>query len=180
MTIYLDDESKHVYGLLATFMKVTDNSINSASSGNNNKQPKEETIVLNGCSIDPYIFGNFETDDGGDSITARFRAFKFPESNYVMFVGTVNVCLDKCHGVQCGNDIVAFGKRRKRFASPIEPNNKDNKMYEIEMITYIKIGDPTKNERQQKRRSNGKINKYFNNIILTIIIISFLIITIII
>lgn len=51
------------------------------------------------CSIDPYIFGNFETSDGGDSLSAKFRAFKFPESNYVLFTGTVNVCLKECKGV---------------------------------------------------------------------------------
>lgn len=89
MTIYLDDDSKPVYGLLANYLKVTDST-----------SRQQEMIVLNGCSIDPYIFGNFDSNDNGDSITAKFRAFKFPESNYVMFVGTVSVCLDECKGVR--------------------------------------------------------------------------------
>lgn len=51
--------------------------------------------------MDPYLFENFNTVDG-DFLTAKFRAFKFPESTYVQFRGTVNVCLDKCQGVcQC-------------------------------------------------------------------------------
>lgn len=50
------------------------------------------------CSVDPYLFENFNTVDG-DFLTAKFRAFKFPESTYVQFRGTVNVCLDKCSGV---------------------------------------------------------------------------------
>lgn len=50
------------------------------------------------CSMDPYLFENFNTVDG-DFLTAKFRAFKFPESTYVQFKGTVNVCLDKCRGV---------------------------------------------------------------------------------
>lgn len=50
------------------------------------------------CSVDPYLFENFNTVDG-DFLTAKFRAFKFPESTYVQFRGTVNVCLDKCQGV---------------------------------------------------------------------------------
>lgn len=50
------------------------------------------------CSVDPYLFENFNTEDG-DFLTAKFRAFKFPESTYVQFRGTVNVCLDKCQGV---------------------------------------------------------------------------------
>ncbi|CAG2113916.1 unnamed protein product, partial [Medioppia subpectinata] len=74
MIVYLDDESRHVYGLLVSFLKVT-------AISNNNNNTQEEVIILNGCSIDPYIFGNFETLDGGDSLSAKFRAFKFPESN---------------------------------------------------------------------------------------------------
>lgn len=50
------------------------------------------------CSVDPYLFENFYTVNG-DFLTAKFRAFKFPESTYVQFRGTVNVCLDKCLGV---------------------------------------------------------------------------------
>ncbi|XP_026686970.1 uncharacterized protein LOC113471767 [Diaphorina citri] len=49
------------------------------------------------CSVDPFLFENFNTLDG-DSLKAKFRAFKFPDSNYVQFKGTVNVCLDKCRG----------------------------------------------------------------------------------
>lgn len=48
--------------------------------------------------MDPYLFQNFLTDDG-DSLRAEFKAFKFPESNFVLFKGTVNVCLDRCRGV---------------------------------------------------------------------------------
>jgi hypothetical protein len=78
---------------------------------------QEETIIFNGyfksrimrywivilfiifsCSVDPYLFENFNTVDG-DFLSAKFRAFKFPDSSYVQFRGTVNVCLDKCKGV---------------------------------------------------------------------------------
>lgn len=50
------------------------------------------------CSVDPYLFEHFNTVDG-DFLSAKFRAFKFPESTYVQFRGTVSVCLDKCKGV---------------------------------------------------------------------------------
>ncbi len=49
--------------------------------------------------MDPYLFQNFRTDDG-DHLRAEFKAFKFPESNVVLFKGTVNVCLDRCEGVR--------------------------------------------------------------------------------
>lgn len=57
------------------------------------------TLSTLSCSVDPYLFENFNTVDG-DFLTAKFRAFKFPESTYVQFRGTVNVCLDKCQGVR--------------------------------------------------------------------------------
>ncbi|CAG2058800.1 unnamed protein product, partial [Timema podura] len=85
MEIYLDKSSAPVYGLLVSYMKVSDT------------RAQEETIIFNGCSVDPYLFENFNTVDG-DFLTAKFRAFKFPESTYVQFKGTVNVCLDKCLG----------------------------------------------------------------------------------
>jgi hypothetical protein len=45
------------------------------------------------------LFENFLTEDG-DLLRAKFKAFKFPESNFVLFRGVVNVCLDKCQGVR--------------------------------------------------------------------------------
>lgn len=56
------------------------------------------SCVSGRCSFDPHLFENFNTVDG-DFLTAKFRAFKFPDSTYVQFKGTVNVCLDKCQGV---------------------------------------------------------------------------------
>lgn len=48
--------------------------------------------------MDPYLFENFKTTDS-DLLTAQFKAFKFPDSNYVLFRGTVNVCLESCEPV---------------------------------------------------------------------------------
>ena len=55
-------------------------------------------IYIFRCTIDPYLFENFLTEDG-NLIRAKFKAFKFPESNFVRFEGVVNVCLDTCPGV---------------------------------------------------------------------------------
>lgn len=85
--------------------------------------------------MDPYLFENFGTDTG-DSLAAKFRAFKFPDSTYVQFRGTVNVCVDKCHGVQCSNGQVGYGRKRRAVAaSGLDPN----KVYEISMATFIKV-----------------------------------------
>lgn len=48
--------------------------------------------------MDTYLFDNFVTANG-DTLSAKFKAFKFPDTSYVQFKGTVTVCLDKCQGV---------------------------------------------------------------------------------
>ncbi|CAN7938458.1 unnamed protein product, partial [Ixodes hexagonus] len=119
-------EGRYTYGILTSYLKVTDSSSN-----------QEEIIVMNGCSIDPYIFGNFETLDGGDTLSAKFRAFKFPESNYVLFVGTVNICIKECKGVPCGNDQYGYGRRRRSI--PPQLPNDPNKVFEVELTTFLKV-----------------------------------------
>lgn len=130
MIIYLDDVSANVYGLLTSFLRVTDNT----------PRKQEEIIILNGCSIDPYIFANFETNDSGKSLSAKFRAFKFPESNYVLFVGTVNVCLNSCLGVQCGEGQVGYGRRKRRSVSSSFTHHDPNKVFEAELTAFVKVG----------------------------------------
>lgn len=143
MEIYLDKASAPVYGLGVTYMQVTDT------------KTQEETIIFNGyelkctlitsaliksfspphrCSVDPYLFENFDTNDG-DFLAAKFRAFKFPESTYVQFRGTVNVCVDKCQGVQCSNGQTGYGRRRREISPRADPN----KVYEISMTTFLKV-----------------------------------------
>ncbi|KAH0547450.1 hypothetical protein KQX54_019367 [Cotesia glomerata] len=122
MEIFLDTESAPVYGLLVTYMQVTDT------------RTAEETIIFNGCSVDPYLFENFDTVNG-DFLIAKFRAFKFPESTYVQFRGTVNVCLDKCQGVECSNGKVGFGKKKRA----ISMSGDKNKVFEVTMSTFIKV-----------------------------------------
>ncbi|KAF6204300.1 hypothetical protein GE061_002641 [Apolygus lucorum] len=123
MEIFLDKESAPIYGLLVSYMEVSDT------------KKQEETIIFNGCSVDPYLFENFNTVDG-DFLAAKFRAFKFPDSTYVQFKGTVNVCLDKCRGVECSNGQVGFG--RKRRAIPMMPAD-PNKVFEVSISSYIKV-----------------------------------------
>jgi len=123
MEVYLDSESAGVYGLMVVGMDVTDT------------RDQSEPILVNGCSVDPYLFENFVTNDG-DYLKAKFRAFKFPESSFVLFKGTVNVCLDTCKGVQCANGQLGYGRRKRDVStSPADPN----KVYEISMSTIIKL-----------------------------------------
>ncbi|XP_055379735.1 uncharacterized protein LOC129610930 [Condylostylus longicornis] len=129
MEIYLDKGSAPVYGLAVTYMQVTDT------------RAQEETIIFNGCSVDPYLFENFNTIDG-DSLSAKFRAFKFPESTYVQFRATVNVCLDKCLGTPCSNGQIGYGRRKREISNTNDSSGTDpNKIYEISLATFIKVND---------------------------------------
>jgi hypothetical protein len=98
--VTLDSLSKDIYGIVVSKMEVTDTLAQS------------EILVHNGCTVDPYLFENFLRENG--DLSAKFRAFKFPESNYVMFIATVNVCLDSCEGLSCSNGQVGYGRRRRR------------------------------------------------------------------
>lgn len=123
MEVFLDDASADIYGILMSYMEVTDTA------------DKKEVIVYNGCSTDVYLFENFETTTG-DKVSAKFRAFKFPETNYVLFRGTVDVCLDKCEGIICSNGQQGYGRKRRDINSnPADPN----KIYEVSMMTFLKV-----------------------------------------
>ena len=113
--------------------------------------------------MDPYLFDNFNTVDG-DFLTAKFRAFKFPDSSYVQFRGTVNVCLDKCKGIECSNGQVGYGRRKREIS-----NSDTNKLYEIDMSTFIKVDyegntdarvkTETEESLKQLKIANQKLNR---------------------
>lgn len=95
--------------------------------------------------MDPFLFDNFNTVDG-DFLTAKFRAFKFPESTFVQFRGTVNVCLDNCKGVQCSNGKIGYGRKRRSITAAAPDLNR---VFEVSLTTFIKVdgtgaADPSK------------------------------------
>ncbi|XP_030387236.1 uncharacterized protein LOC115633875 [Scaptodrosophila lebanonensis] len=125
MEINLDADSAPVYGLGVNYLDVTDTHTSS------------ETLIFKGCTVDPYLFENFNTIDG-DILSAKFKAFKFPDSSYVQFRATVNVCLDKCLGTQCSNNQVGYGRRKREISSALMDTNK---VYEISLAMFIKVND---------------------------------------
>lgn len=126
MIIYLDEASSKVYGLTASYLKVTDNT----------PRNRSEVIVMNGCSIDNYLFGQFELNEEDKSLRAKFRAFKFPDSNHLLFVGTVNVCIKQCPKIDCGYGQVGYGRRRKRST-----NDVTNNLFSLDMTTMIRMSN---------------------------------------
>jgi len=89
--------------------------------------------------VDPFLFENFYTEDG-DLLRAKFKAFKFPESNFVLFKGVVNVCLDRCNSVECANGQLGFGRRRRDVASD-GADVDQQRLYEVSMSTIIRFED---------------------------------------
>lgn len=125
MVIYLDDKSAKVYGLLVSYLKVKDDTA----------RQREEVIILNGCSIDTYIFGNFEFNPEDQSLRAKFRAFKFPDSNFVKFVGTVNVCIKQCARVNCGGT-----RKRRHLSSQSSSDISSENRLVLTVSTVLRIG----------------------------------------
>ncbi|XP_065574773.1 uncharacterized protein LOC136036457 [Artemia franciscana] len=125
MEIFLDSNSTNMYGIMVSYMDVTD------------RKAKEETIIFNGCSVDPYLFENFNTLDG-DLLTAKFKAFKFPESNFVLFRGTIDVCLGSCQGVECSNGQIGYGRKKRSIASNSTLRH-SNKIFEVKITTVLMV-----------------------------------------
>lgn len=88
------------------------------------------------CTVDPFLFENFYTEDG-DKLRAKFKAFKFPESNFVLFKGVVNVCLDRCNSVECANGQLGYGRRKRRNV-PSDASELQ-RLYEVSMSTIIRF-----------------------------------------
>merc|ERR1712223_1941864 len=148
MEIYLDNLSADIYGLMVSGLDVTD-TIQS-----------QESLIVNGCTVDPVLFENFllpEGDSGdGDFLRAKFQAFKFPETNFVLFKGIVNVCLDRCNGVQCSNGQKGYGRRRRR---DVDDNAELNQVYEVSMSTIVKVSDEATD--RLVTNSQGRTRKTF-------------------
>lgn len=110
-------------------------------------------LFVSSCSVDPYLFENFRTDNG-DQLSAKFRAFKFPDSSYVQFKVVVNVCLDKCDGTECSNGQIGYGRRRREIRGANTKN-----LYEIHMSTFIKVDYESDADKTTVRDTDESINK---------------------
>ncbi|EDW77105.2 uncharacterized protein Dwil_GK22105 [Drosophila willistoni] len=70
-----------------------------------------------GCPVDPFVFPELDKLRDGDTLEARFNAFKIPESNFLVFEATVRSCRDGCQPAYCpgpaGRQEPSFGRRRR-------------------------------------------------------------------
>jgi len=67
--------------------------------------------------VDNYVFPGLDRLRDGDSLEARFNAFKIPESNFLVFEANVRTCRDGCQPAYCsggtGRSEPSFGRRRR-------------------------------------------------------------------
>lgn len=73
--------------------------------------------MLNSCPVDTFVFPELGRSRDGDSLEARFNAFKIPESNFLVFEATVKTCRDGCQPAYCnslsGRSEPSFGRRKR-------------------------------------------------------------------
>ncbi|KAI5630683.1 PAN domain-containing protein [Phthorimaea operculella] len=82
-----------------------------------------------GCPVDPDVFPELDKGRNGDSLEARFNAFKIPESNFLVFEATVRTCRDGCQPAYCpshtGRSEPSFGRRRRDVNSTLAAEAND-------------------------------------------------------
>ncbi|EFA06632.2 uncharacterized protein nompA isoform X2 [Tribolium castaneum] len=82
-----------------------------------------------GCPVDSFVFPELDRGRNGDSLEARFNAFKIPESNFLVFEATVRTCREGCQPAYCqtgaGRSEPSFGRKRRSINETLllESNN---------------------------------------------------------
>ncbi|XP_065369037.1 uncharacterized protein LOC135961465 [Calliphora vicina] len=120
MEIKLNEEANNIYGLGVNYLQVTD------------MAEMSETILFKGCTVDPYLFENFNLTDT-NSLKSKFRAFKFPNTAFVQFRANIKVCLNNCAAPQC----IAGSTKQSRKRRAI--TNQENDVFDINTSFTLKI-----------------------------------------
>ncbi|KAI8117474.1 hypothetical protein CVS40_10652, partial [Lucilia cuprina] len=122
MEIKLDEASNDIYGLSVNYLQVTD------------MAEMSETILFKGCTVDPYLFENFNLTNK-KSLKSKFRAFKFPNTAFVQFRANVKICLQNCAQPQC------IGSNSKQSRKRRHLNNPPKQVYEMLTSFVIKLNE---------------------------------------
>jgi hypothetical protein len=74
-------------------------------------------MIFRRCPVDTFVFPELGRSRDGESLEARFNAFKIPESNFLVFEATVRTCRDGCQPAYCnslaGRSEPSFGRRKR-------------------------------------------------------------------
>lgn len=76
-----------------------------------------QLIDRSGCPVNSFVFPELDKLRDGETLEARFNAFKIPESNFLVFEATVKTCRDGCQPAYCpgpsGRSEPSFGRRKR-------------------------------------------------------------------
>ncbi|TMW45184.1 hypothetical protein DOY81_009736, partial [Sarcophaga bullata] len=122
MEVKLNEESNEIYGLRVNYLRVSDT------------KDTSETILFRGCTVDPYLFENFNLTST-NSLKSKFRAFKFPNTLYVQFKINVEICLKRCPAPLC------VASKLERLRQRREANELTENHYEVSVGLTMKIVD---------------------------------------
>ncbi|KAL5290170.1 hypothetical protein ACFFRR_009869 [Megaselia abdita] len=108
-----------------------------------------------GCPVDPFVFPELDRLRSGDTLEARFNAFKIPESNFLVFEATVRSCRDGCQPAYCpgqsGRSEPSFGRRRRSInetSNNVLPMNENNTSSNITALLINKAANISIEESQ--------------------------------
>lgn len=101
--------------------------------------------------MDTFVFPELGRSRDGDSLEARFNAFKIPESNFLVFEATVRTCRDGCQPAYCNNlsgrSEPSFGRKKRSL------NNQTENALASELVEVAQ---------DVVEKENSKFNKVFN------------------
>ncbi|KAG8192579.1 hypothetical protein JTE90_015213 [Oedothorax gibbosus] len=146
LLIYLDKQSADHYDISLRYLTLTDAT-----------RSQEEVVVMNGCSVDPFVLEVFPPSEEG-VLRSQFRAFKFQSSDFVVFLATVSVCLQQCVEVDCYGEADQSG-RRKREIPKFLPHY-SNEAFEAEISAFLKIEANVEGEIIIEESTNDTLDMY--------------------
>lgn len=126
------------------------------------------------CPVDSFVFPELDKGRNGDTLEARFNAFKIPESNFLVFEATVRSCRDGCQPAYCqsgtGRSEPSFGRRKREINATLELESNDTITDSQEMsneINETKVSFPkivsTKSSKTPNKTSNEELSVKSDN-----------------
>jgi hypothetical protein len=119
-----------------------------------------QSNVAHSCPVDNYVFPGLDRLREGDSLEARFNAFKIPESNFLVFEATVRTCRDGCQPAFCssgtGRSEPSYGRRRRSITAESEIESQSNSTKSNDTETVKSPGNGNGTDAQVKDASENQ------------------------
>ncbi|XP_054710915.1 uncharacterized protein LOC129220513 [Uloborus diversus] len=145
LLIYLEKESSAQYDISLRYLTLTDAT-----------RSQDEVVVMNGCSVDPFVLQVFPSVEG--VLRAQFRAFKFQSSDFVIFLATVSVCLQKCVEVECYGDPDKSGRRKREIPKYLP--HYTNEVFEVEISAFLRLQSHVEGDIVIEESTNDTLDMY--------------------